>query len=164
MLAAHKAGMINGEFVFIIFELSVNSLEGRLKMPFKWFISHYSDTLHTSHIVKEAFRAVFVLAPKIPSRNYTLFEMKVKKRLSGPPFFSKSYVGYMNVGGTKHPRINSVVSKIRLVYLHTVTASTSLDTVLVYINNFVSLGSNGNPVYTSCINTEGVHYGEDAQY
>ena len=112
MLAAYQSDMINGEYAFILFELSINELYDKMEYPFKWFISHYTPTLHTTREVKKAFKAVLLMAPKLPGRNYSVFEVELKRRMLDLPWNSSEYVG--KIPGTPYFKNNSRVSKFNI--------------------------------------------------
>lgn len=96
MLHAYDEDMINGDFVFIIFELDQTQVALYSKQPFKWFFSSYKPTLNRYHHVKKAFEAAFVLAIKSPaSKTYAKFTAEVKRRSPEEPFNSTVYQGYL---------------------------------------------------------------------
>ena len=84
MLHAYDENMTNGDYVFILFELDQSQVEIKTDLPFKWFFSSHTSTLHRYDDVKQAFEAAFVLAVKSPS--------------------SKSYVNFTEGCGVLIPR------------------------------------------------------------
>lgn len=104
MLHAYDEDMINGDFVFIIFELDQTQVSLYTEQPFKWFFSSYPRTLNRYHHVKAAFEAAFVLAIKSPSsRSYANFTEQVKRRSPEEPFNSTVYQGYLWKKNSKFP-------------------------------------------------------------
>jgi hypothetical protein len=96
--------MINGDFVFIMFELDQSQVNLYDKQPFKWLFSSYPSTLRRFHHLQRAFGAVFVLAVKSPSsENYTSFKNELKRQAPQPPFYSKVYTGYLWENNKKFP-------------------------------------------------------------
>ena len=94
MLYALDHGMINGDYVFIMFELDLNQVTLYKKQPFKWLFSSYPTTLKRFHHLRDAFAAVFVLAVKsLSSTKYHKFQNELKRRAPDPPFYSKVYEG-----------------------------------------------------------------------
>ena len=96
MLFAYDEGMINGDYVFIMFQLDQNQAHLYSKHQFKWFFSSYPSTLQRRNHLKKAFEAAFVLAIKLPSsHNFTHFKKEIKRRSKFPPFNSTVYEGYL---------------------------------------------------------------------
>ncbi|XP_031575271.1 atrial natriuretic peptide receptor 1-like isoform X2 [Actinia tenebrosa] len=96
MLHALDHGMINGDYVFIMFELDQNQVSSYAKQPFKWLFSSYPSTLNRYNHLQRAFAAVFVLAVKSPSsKNYSLFQEELKRRAPEAPFYSTVYKGFL---------------------------------------------------------------------
>ncbi|KAK3705160.1 hypothetical protein QZH41_003755 [Actinostola sp. cb2023] len=94
MLYALDHGMINGDYVFIMFELDQSQVSLYSKQPFKWLFSSYPSTLKRFHHLREAFASVFVLAIKSTvSSSYTTFKNELKQRAPDAPFYSKVYTG-----------------------------------------------------------------------
>ena len=104
MLHAYDEGMINGDYVFIMFELDQTQMALYSRQPFKWFFSSYRSTLNRYHHVKKAFEAAFVLAIKSPSsKSYPNFTEELKRRSPDPPFYSHVYEGFLWEKNSKFP-------------------------------------------------------------
>ena len=104
MLHAYDENMINGDYVFIIFELDQAQVELYSNAPFKWFFSSYKDTLNRYLHVKDAFQVAFVLAFKRPSsKSYVNFTEELKIRSPDVPFKSLVYTGYLWSDDRKFP-------------------------------------------------------------
>ena len=88
--------MINGEYAFIICMTDVDEVNRNLKHQFKWYISHYTETLHTSMYVKKALEAALILAPKLPEAEYSRFVQRLRVAMGKAPFNSKAYIGKIN--------------------------------------------------------------------
>lgn len=96
MLLAYDEGMINGDYVFIMFQLNQNQVSMYSKHQFKWFFSSHLSTVARGADVRKAFEAAFVLAIKVPSsQNFTHFKREIKRRSNMPPFYSTVYDGYL---------------------------------------------------------------------
>ena len=106
-LVAYQEGMINGDYAFILFMKDVDEVARKHENPFKWYISHYTHTLHTTKEVQKALEAVLILAPKQPTPSYSSFEKRLRKTISKPPFNSKAYIGKIN--GTNMQKSQSQV-------------------------------------------------------
>lgn len=96
LLVAFNESMVNGEYAFIIFMKDVDEVERNLKHQFKWYISHHTETLHTTKEVKKALDAALILAPKLPEASYSTFVNRLRTTMGHAPFFSKSYIGRIN--------------------------------------------------------------------
>ena len=93
---AYDEGMINGDYVFIMFQLDQNQIKMYSNHQFKWFFSSHTSTVNRRNDVIKAFEAAFVLAIKVPSsHNFTHFQREIKRRSSLSPFYSDVYEGYL---------------------------------------------------------------------
>lgn len=137
MLHAYDEKMINGDYVFIIFELDQAQVGIYSNRPFKWFFSSYKDTLNRYHHVKDAFQAAFVLAIKSPSsKSYMNFTEELKIRSRDEPFNSLVYTGYLWTDNKKFPANKTKVrywfyklwpgpSLVRMCLMHFLTVCTT---------------------------------------
>ena len=108
LLVAYKENMINGEYAFIVCMKDVDEVKRNLKHQFKWYISHYTETLHTSMDVKKALEAAVILAPKLPVAEYGKFVERLRTAMDKAPFFSNAFKGKIN--GTHMDKSQSMVS------------------------------------------------------
>ncbi len=93
---AYNEGMINGKYAFILVMKDVDEVSRKQENPFKWYISHYAETLHTTKEVRKALDAALILAPKLPTPSYSSFVDRLRKTIAGPPFHSNAYIGRIN--------------------------------------------------------------------
>jgi hypothetical protein len=99
---AAQLGMTTGDYVFIVFELSVDQLRIKLKDSTKWFNSLHKATANFTQSLKEAFESVLILTVNLPgSKEYEDFNYDLKIKAPQPPFFSDVYQGYKNYGWGK---------------------------------------------------------------
>lgn len=101
--------MINGEYAFIVCMKDVDEVKRNLRHQFKWYISHYTETLHTSRDVKKALEAALILAPKLPEAEYSKFVHRLRTAMGKAPFYSDAYVGKIN--GTHMDKAHSQVHR-----------------------------------------------------
>lgn len=93
---AFNESMVNGEYMFIVCMKDVGEVKRKLKHQFKWFISHYTETLHTTRDVQKALEATLILAPKLPEAEYSRFVDRLRTAMGKAPFFSNTYIGKIN--------------------------------------------------------------------
>jgi len=96
LYVAFTESMINGEYAFIVCMKDVDEVKRNLKHQFKWYISHFTQTLHTSLDAKKALEAALILAPKLPEAKYSKFIHRLKTAMGMAPFFSNTYIGKVN--------------------------------------------------------------------
>lgn len=113
LIAADKAGMTNGEFVFIVIIMSPMSLRQKIRAPFKLFFSPYNYRGSQQKAVKRAFQTTLILGPTISeSQEVEQFEKQVISESPKAPFFSKAYERKYN-----GKYINNAVSFVSLQML-----------------------------------------------
>ncbi|XP_065065708.1 uncharacterized protein LOC135691687 [Rhopilema esculentum] len=96
MLVAFNESMTKGDYAFIICMKDVDEVKRKLKHQFKWYISHYTETLHTTRDVKKALDAALILAPKMPAVSYGAFVDRLRTTMGKAPFYSSAYIGKIN--------------------------------------------------------------------
>ena len=91
LIAADRAGMTNGDFVFIVIIMSPMALKKKIQTPFKLFFSHY-HTKSTQKALEKAFKTTLILGPTISDcQEVEQFEKQVISESPKAPFFSKAY-------------------------------------------------------------------------
>ena len=87
-------GLQNGEYAFIMFEFSAETVKNYLQRQFKWFFGSFVETMFLTDEARKAYQSVLLLAVKPPTEeSYSNFTKTLKERISGPPFYSKEYEG-----------------------------------------------------------------------
>lgn len=102
---AKQEGMINGDFVFILFELNQGDVHRRKGLPFFWFYNYFHNELRnstlTSAAIREAMQAALVLAVKNPrGESYQSFLTEIRLKTSQSPFYSLHYNKTKKAWGT----------------------------------------------------------------
>ena len=131
--------MTHGEYAFIVCMKDVDEVERNLKYQFKWYISHYTETLHTSSDVEKALEAALILAPKLPEAEYSKFVYRLRIAMGMAPFFSTAYIGKIN--GTHMDKSQSTVGYYLFANLSIKSSqsflnpfSTAIEKDLLFIN------------------------------
>ena len=94
LVNAHKLGMTNGEYVFIIVIMSPVTFETNIQHPFQWFVSAFSyDDTSSEEAVREAFNTTLLVGPTINEDDMKVkqFVRNLKEESAKPPFNSSFY-------------------------------------------------------------------------
>ena len=95
---AGEIGMNNGDYAFIVFELSTDEVKLNQKEQLKWFKGNYVNTTNVTASFKQAFESVLVMAVNVfRSKVYEEFNYNLKIKASEEPFYSNSYRGYIRM-------------------------------------------------------------------
>lgn len=96
LVYAHEEGLTNGEYVFIIVMMSPVTFGTKIKYPFKWFVSAYSEDEASEFAVKRAFETTLLVGPTVNHNDVKVqrFVQSMRKESSNPPFHSDYYDEY----------------------------------------------------------------------
>ena len=149
---AWKEGMTKGDFAFILFEFSVNTILQRKRYPFRWFVPHYEKNFKDFKKVREEFGSVLIFGPKTPQSNYRDFEKKLKEELSKAPFFSDAYE--RNISRTTKMKKDGEVNSLLIIFLRSrslllETATWAVSTQIMQ-DHFGAKGANWLVGYRNC--------------
>ena len=94
-MPARQAGLTNGDYVFIWFELDHDEVLMANRYPSYWFAIHVDeeDPYYRCKF-EQAFDSVLVLALNVNenAKTFNQFQSDVKNRSIDPPFYSRVYV------------------------------------------------------------------------
>ena len=94
LVNAHKLGLTNGEYVFIIVIMSPVTFETNIQYPFQWFVSAFAyDDTSSEAAVREAFKTTLLIGPTINEDDVKVkqFVRNLKEESAKPPFNSTFY-------------------------------------------------------------------------
>ena len=112
MYYASIEGMVEGEYGFILYELSPSEVSGKFKNPFKWFYPSWTKTIkEVGKIRDNSFKVVIVLSSKVVSGSYAKFTSQLIERMKD--FGSTAYVGMIK--GTRKPKNRTSVCTLKVV-------------------------------------------------
>jgi len=91
---ASELGMNNGDYVFIMFELSVNEVDLKIKDPYKWFNGKFTATNNQTENFQQMFQNVLIMTVNVQgSKELESFNYQMKIKASQAPFYSGVYTG-----------------------------------------------------------------------
>lgn len=97
LMPARQAGLTNGDYVFILFELNHDEVLLANRYPSYWFaVPTGEDDPYYRCKFQQAFDSVLVLALNVNQNATTFdqFQSDVKNRSIDPPFYSTAYQEY----------------------------------------------------------------------
>ena len=94
LMPAHEAGLTNGDYVFILFELDLDEVLLANKYPSYWFaVPTLQEDPYYRCKFQQAFDSVLLLALNVNENDnaFHQFQSDVKERSPDPPFNSDAY-------------------------------------------------------------------------
>ena len=94
---AHRNGMNNGDYLFIVIQLKKEKLAGKLKRSDRWFSAFFSSSFGTYPLIEDMFKGhTLVLGPTFGSEQnkakYGKYIKEFKRRSANPPFNITYYI------------------------------------------------------------------------
>ncbi|KAK3705209.1 hypothetical protein QZH41_014003, partial [Actinostola sp. cb2023] len=135
---AGQLGLYTGDYAFILFELSVNEVDLKIKDPTKWLNGVHRATNIKTDNFKNMFKSVLVMAVNVPgSVGYEKFNYQLKIKASQAPFYSKVYQGNITLPWGEKRNLFDTPAPIYGAYIYDAT-----NAYVLAINRTLAAGKN----------------------